>query len=426
MLLTQSGGFIVKPISILLGKLLSLIYDLLANFGIVNIGVSIIIFTVVIRMLLFPMLLQQNKSSKITSFIQPEIAKVQKKYKGKKDQKSMMDQQAEVRAIQEKYGVSLSSGCLSSLIQIPIFFAVYRVVQNVPAYVAKVYDLYSPIAESIMNNEKAAAAFEAFRDGDSLLKTVKLDMANKDTIIDVLAKFQSGTWDKFIETISGQTDVISTINNNVGSINDVYSFVGGIDLSSVPGFALTTALIIPILSMVFQFLSMHATPQQPANDPQQEATMKSMKMFMNIMPIMSFFVCVNVPAGVGLYWAAGSLVSFLTSIGINFYFNHCNMDKIIEKSVKKAAKKKAKRKAKGKKSFAERMQEAMYEQNQAQSGNQSNQVNSKYASQSLRNYSSSTSANKAGNNSGSTKYKAGSLASKANAMQRYNDNGGKK
>ena len=150
--------------------------------------------------------------------------------------------------------------------------------------------------------------------------------------------------------------------------------------------------------------------------------MKSMKMFMNIMPIMSFFICVNVPAGVGLYWATGSLISFLTSIGVNIYFNHCDMEKVIAKSVEKAAKKQAKRKAKGKKTFMEKMQEAAYGQAAATGDN--SQVNSRYANTSLKSYTSSTSAKNTSNVN--NRYKEGSLAAKANAMQRYNDNGGKK
>lgn len=419
MILTQSGGMIIKPISQLLGALLSLIYDGLDAIGLQAgiIGVSIIIFTFVIRLCLFPLTLKQNKSSKISNYIQPEINKIAKKYKGKKDQQSMLAQQQEVRELQEKYGVNMTSGCLTSFLQLPIFLALYRVIQNVPAYVSKVYDMYKPIADSIKSNDKVTLALEQFAEGKSGI-SFKAEGCTTNTIIDALAQFQTDTWDEFVATIS-DSNVINAISANKGSIHDAYSFLFGINLTTVPGFVLSAALLIPILSMVFQFLSIHATPQQAAQDPQQEQSMKTMKMFMNIMPIMSFLVCINVPAGVGLYWATGALVSFLTSIGINFYFSHCDMEKVVEKSAKKAAKKIAKRKAKGKKTFMERMQEAAYGQ---EAGNPSGANRGNVATTSLKNYSSATSANSNSN----TKYKAGSLASKANAMQRYNDNGGNK
>lgn len=425
MFLTQSGGFIVKPIAKLLGLILSLIYEGLCSLGIVNIGIAIIIFTIFIRLLLFPLTFSQNRSSKISSYIQPEMNKITKKYRNKKDQESMMAQQAEIRQLQSKYGINLGAGCLTSLLQLPIFFALYRVILNVPAYVDRIKDLYLPIAKKISSNEDVFNKLVEFSKEDPTLSSVVkgINIENTDTIIDVLAKFQDSTWSKFSELIPNHQDVVSIMSENSDKINDAYRFFGGINLTTAPGLGISLAMIIPVLSMVFQFLSLHATPQQEPQDAQQAQSMKTMKTFMNIMPIMSFFVCVTVPAGVGLYWAAGALVSFLTSISVNFYFAHCDMEKVLEKSMKKAAKKAAKRKAKGKKSFMEQLQEAAAMQQASQpqqSSNNRSAVNA--ANTSLKNYSPAT------NNKQGTKYKAGSLASKANALQNYNNdnNGGKR
>ena len=79
MLLTQQGGFILKPISKLLGAILSLLYDGLSSLGIINIGIAIILFTLLIRLCLLPLMIKQNKSGKIMNYIQPEINKVAKK-----------------------------------------------------------------------------------------------------------------------------------------------------------------------------------------------------------------------------------------------------------------------------------------------------------------------------------------------------------
>lgn len=416
MFLTQQGGFIVRPIAKLLGFILELIYNGLSRIGIINIGVAIILFTLVIKLCLTPMMIKSSKSSKVMNYIQPELNKIAKKYKGKRDQESLLAQQQETRKVQEKYGVSMTAGCLPALIQFPIIIALYNVIRNVPAYVDKIYNLYNPIATRIFENPDAIQKLEEFKNTENVLKAVTLDAANKDTIIDVLAKFQASTWDSFKELFGNQGVIVDAINQNVPEINKIYNFFG-INLTSVPGFALTVALIIPIASLVFQFLSMHATPQQPASDPTQQATMKSMKMMMNVMPIMSFFVCVSVPAGVGLYWATGSFVSFLTAIIINAYFKNCDMEKVIAKSMEKAAKKQEKRAKKGKKSFMERMQEAAYGTQDAPA-----KVNSSAATASLKSYSSSTMKN----SNGDVRYKQGSLAAKANVMQRYNDNNGGK
>ena len=154
---------------------------------------------------------------------------------------------------------------------------------------------------------------------------------------------------------------------------------------------------------------------QGSDDPTQQATMGTMKTMMYVMPIFSFFVCVNVPCGVGLYWAMGSFISFITTVCMNAYFKRCDMDKILEKSMAKAAKKNAKKKKKNKKSFMEKMQEAAFGQ---ASSSEEGKATSSVTNASLKSYTSNTM--KSGTDGG-TKYRAGSLASKANIMQNYNN-----
>lgn len=416
MFLTQSGGFF-GPIAVLMGKLLNLLYTALNSIGIVNIGITIIVFTIITRLFLLPSMFKQNRSSKVMNYIQPEINKVTKKYRGKKDQDSMLAQNREIRAIQDKYGVSLTSGCLTSLIQLPIFFSLYSVIQNIPAYVGKIKDLYEPIADKIFGNAQALEYLNTIKEKYKIVTQAAFDEKNYNSIIDVLAKFPSKAWDEFSALFNNQGEVVAAINQNVDEIRDIYSFIGGIDLTAAPGFALTTAILIPIASMVFQFLSMNATQTTPT-DPSQQATMNSMKMMMRVFPIMSFFVTVNVPAGVGLYWATGSLISFVSSKSINLYFKKCDMEKVVEKCKEKAAKKLAKKEASGKKSFMDKLQEAAYGQAEEEA-----KVKKNIANASLKSYTSNT-MNKSDSN---VRYRAGSLASKANVMQRYNDNnnGGK-
>ncbi len=417
MFLTQESGLIMGPITKILGLVINWLYNVFSSMGIVSIGLTIIVFTLLIRIVFVSSMFKQNRSSKINNYIQPEINKIQKKYRGKKDQESMMKQQQEIREIQEKHGASMTGGCLSSLIQLPIFFGVYNVIQNIPAYITKIKDLYSPIAQAIQNDSAAFDKLVEYKESVKTLNIIEMNNSNTNTIIDVLAQFSSKSWNEFMDLLGNNGTVVDVINSNIGEINDIYSFIGGINLMTAPGFKFTLALLIPILSMVFQYLSMNATPMQSTGDPTQDATMKSMKTMMNVMPIMSFFITVNVPAGVGLYWATGSLVSFITSKLIRFYFNKADMEKIVEKSKEKAAKKIAKRKAKGKKTFMEKMQEATYGQQQQETTHRNAVSNA-----SLKNYSSATMKSQSGN----VKYREGSLASKANALQRFNDNNGGK
>ena len=86
----------------------------------------------------------------MSAVMNPEIQKIQKKYQNKRDQASMMKMQEETKLVYEKYGTSPTGGCLGSLIQFPILFALWPVIQNIPAYVTKIKDAYMPLVDQIM------------------------------------------------------------------------------------------------------------------------------------------------------------------------------------------------------------------------------------------------------------------------------------
>ena len=108
------------------------IYDITNSiFGIENIGLAIIVFTILTNVAMIPLLLKQQKSMKINGIIQPEIQSIQKKYKGKTDQKSQIRLQAETQAVYDKYGASMTGGCLTSFITLPIMLGLYRIMDEV-------------------------------------------------------------------------------------------------------------------------------------------------------------------------------------------------------------------------------------------------------------------------------------------------------
>ena len=146
--LTQSSGFlgtIAKPF----GWIFNGIYEFLGLMHIENVAIAIILFTFIARALMIPLTIKQQKFSRMSAVMQPELAKIQAKYKGKKDQASMQQMQLEQQAVYQKYGSNPVAGCLPLLITLPIMLAMYRVIQNVPAYIEGVKQLYMPIAEQI-------------------------------------------------------------------------------------------------------------------------------------------------------------------------------------------------------------------------------------------------------------------------------------
>ena len=138
------------PIAKILGWLMNGIYYLMSLLHIENVGLSIILFTIVIYIVLFPFTYKQQKFSKLQQKMQPELNAINKKYHGKKDQASMMAMQEETQAVYEKYGVSMMGSCVQMLIQMPLLFALYRVFMNVPAYVTGVKNNFSVLVDEIM------------------------------------------------------------------------------------------------------------------------------------------------------------------------------------------------------------------------------------------------------------------------------------
>ena len=443
MILTQTTGIIMGPVTKLLGFIFNAIYNLFYGMGVESIALSIVIFTIVVRFILFPFNIKSTRSSKIQQFLKPEFNKINKKYKGKKDQESMLAQQRETRELQEKYGIKMTQGCLTSIIQFPVFIGLYNVIQNIPAYVDKIRALYEPIATAIYNTDGSYDLISSFVSDNKINRiasklvefTSQTDINSKEGlsafnyIIDVLYRCNDDLFSKIAEVFSANPDVATAIAANQQHISNVNHFLFGINLSEAPGFHLTPAIAIPIISGLCQLLSMVVMPMNETGDPQQDAQMRSMRRTMYFMPIMSFLVTVNAPAGLGIYWATSAFISFLITIFSNFYYDHVDMEKIIEKQKAKAEKEIAKRKASGKKSFSEKMADMAsgnYGEEESTASKSTRVTN--YSNMNLKNYSESVSSEDTGNDDESVidneiVPKKGSLADKANAVKRFNDTG---
>ena len=139
-LLSAANWPLIGQLCWLLGKVMNFIYDVLdkslpSDTGLV--GLSIIIYTILVYTCMLPMTISQQRSSKMTSVMNPEIKAIQKKYRNKKDQASMMAQQEEIQQVYDKYGISMAGGCLPLLIQMPLLIALYPVIYNIQNYCQK-------------------------------------------------------------------------------------------------------------------------------------------------------------------------------------------------------------------------------------------------------------------------------------------------
>ena len=346
MLLTQSSTPVIGWISTLLGYVIDIIFRLLDLVGILNIGLSIIIFTVFVRLIMTPLTIKQQKFTKINQAMQPEITKIQKKYRNKKDQASLAKQNEEIQAVYEKYGTSPTGGCAQILIQFPIFLAFFNVVRNVPAYIPQVKDIYMTAVTAIQQTPGYVDTINKIADGVHSSYISELpNNATSNQIIDVLNYFTADAWGQLADAMPSISGVIESDHHQVAGINN---FIFGINVAQAPGFRLSVYLLIPILAALFQFLTTKTMKQPDMGDNPAAGMTKSMTY---VMPLMSFYFCLVAPAGMGLYWATSALFMCIQQIIVNKYMEHADLDKMIEKNREKAAKKKAK----GKKTMMERL-----------------------------------------------------------------------
>lgn len=341
--LTTYQGAILGPIARLLGYILQGLYSVLSVVGIENTGICMILFTFIVNALMIPMQIKQQKFAKMSSVMNPELMAIQAKYKNKKDQESQQKMSLETQAVYQKYGVSPVSGCLPMLITLPILFALYRVIYNIPAYVPQVYDIYDGLAKVL---QEAGVTVSQLADKSYIsnptyvvtqaVKAAKSDAGNINYYIDVLSQFNSSGWDVLIKNHPDLSEVITKTAHQARDIN----YFLGLNIADTPKIK-SVSVIIPIFSIVTQYistkLSMAGTQQQTANSDNPMG--QSMQTMNTVMPFMTGFMCLMFPIGVGIYWIAGNVFRIFQQLCINLYFSKLNMDDLIKENVDKAKKK---------------------------------------------------------------------------------------
>ncbi|MCR4604401.1 MAG: YidC/Oxa1 family membrane protein insertase [Eubacterium sp.] len=242
--------------------------------GFHNTGMCIIILTIIVYILMYPLNSKQQKSTRLMTRINPELKEIQRKYKNKKDQASQMKMNEETQALYAKYGISPFGGCLPLLVTMPILWCLYRVMMNMPDYVSAL---------------KFTAGVPA----------------------------QPGDPGYFL----GLDVNVSPIDFFRDKANHPYGWI---------------AFLIPILAMALQFLNSKIL-QPSSKNGEQDQMGQSMKMMNYMMPLMSGFFCLSLNMGIGLYWIMGSLFRIVQGLIVNKKIDKISLDELIEKNKEKAA-----------------------------------------------------------------------------------------
>ncbi|MCD7744367.1 MAG: YidC/Oxa1 family membrane protein insertase [Lachnospiraceae bacterium] len=351
MLLTKSTAFIIGPIATLLGYIMNAIFWVQEQIGIPNIGLCIILFTIVIYMLMLPLTIQQQRFSKLQVKMNPELQEINKKYEKKKDdQAAMMKMNEETKAVYAKYGVHPMGSCLQLLIQMPILFALYRVIWNVPAYVTSVYNAFSPLASELLD---ISGAEEFMTEAASSLSVSNFEMTmNK--MIDVLYKFKTANWSELLESFPSLKSIIESTHETVNGMN----YFLGLNIADSPMSIMTSAyqagsyllivgaVLVPVLAALTQWLNakLASTGNENNNssansNDTMNATMKSMN---TVMPLMSAVFCLSLPVGMGIYWIAGAVIRSIQQVFVNRSIDKIDVDELIKQNLEKENKKREK------------------------------------------------------------------------------------
>ncbi|MCR5202270.1 MAG: YidC/Oxa1 family membrane protein insertase [Lachnospiraceae bacterium] len=353
-ILTTYNGAILGPIAKLLGVILEGIYKILANIGIENTGVCIIIFTFLINALMIPLQVKQQKFSKMSSIMNPELQKIQNKYKNKKDQESQRKQNLEIQAVYQKYGVSPVAGCLPLLITFPIIFALYRVIYNVPAYVSSVGHIYENLAKPLKEAgikvdylwEVTGRKNPTYVVNNAIKAAKKATEAKKSVsvnyYIDVLSQYTSANFDMLKKALvkdgKDTAEIVSTIASTKSKAARINTFLG-MNIADLPKIK-SLSVLIPIVSVITQYISskisMASTPQNNNKNSQNDVTNATMKSMTTVMPFVSGVMCFMFPIGVGIYWIAGNVFRIFQSLFINLYFDKKDLQKEISDNVDKS------------------------------------------------------------------------------------------
>ena len=367
-LLTAYPGSILGPIAKLLGMLMDWIYSGISNITggrVESVVLSIVIITIIIYMCLLPLTIKQQKFSKLSQKMQPEMQAIQAKYKNKKDQASMMAMQEETQLLYQKYGISPMGSCVQMLIQMPILFALYRVFYNIPAYLSGVKGSFTGLVDSIQQTSGYQDTLVSLMEKYNVVTssglnaanvTSKLADASGDTlsnyIIDILYKLPSKGWDALLDGkfFDGIQSVVEKTHDALLHFN----YFLGLNISDTPWYIIKSnftdkpdkwllfvilALLIPVLSYLTQMINIKLMPQATNGNDQMASQMKMMNL---MMPLMSLFFCFTVPVGLGIYWICSALVRGIQQFFVNRHIENLDLEAVMAKNEEKAKNKRKK------------------------------------------------------------------------------------
>ena len=298
-------------ITVPMGYIIEMIYKLVQNYGL-----SIIIFTVIIKIILLPLNVKSQKAMKKQQKIQPILAELQKKYAN--DQQKL---QTEMMKLYKDNGVSMTGGCLPMLIQFPILIGLYNVIRSPLRYLLHINITDAAVVDKINNimalmAEKFPADLGSFAgyDAEKLFS---------------IAQIQLATWsEKVLDAAEAWSINFNFLGLNLAELpSKAITYITQGNFAEIGTIAL---LVIPALAIFTTWLSMYQT-QKMSGQTQSDNQAAQMSKTMNLMmPIMTGFFSFTLPSGMGIYWITANLIQMGQQYILNKYFENKEDDYVVQ------------------------------------------------------------------------------------------------
>ncbi len=326
-------NFLINIIAIPLSFIMKLIYNLVGNYGI-----SIILFTFVTRMILFPVSYKQQKNASRMQLLNPKMKKIQEKYRNDPTQMQM----AQFQLYQDE-NINPYSSCLTSFIPLILLWGVLAVVYKPMTYIMD----YS--TETIEEAKSVVLSLEPDAETTFNKNTMRQELLIMDKMLQNPEQFSAVLRNGEITIQENDTEKTQKLEHlSPNFLTEIKEFsetftLGNVRLSETPSTKISEnssffLFLIPILSGVMQLLfTIYTQYMQKKRNPDMPS-MGAMNIMLYGMPLFSVWLAFTVPAGVGFYWLCSSAFSFLQSVFLYWWFNDERIEKIGEAERKKAQK----------------------------------------------------------------------------------------
>lgn len=290
-------------ISSLFGYILNALYNLFNNYGI-----AIIIFSILLRIILIPITIKQQKTMKKTTKMQQEMNSIREKYKNDPEKLNQ-----ETIELYKRENMSPFSGCLSAILQLVIILAVFWLVSQPLTYMKKVQnsELFNEYKQKIEEQTDTKSTYK--------------EIAIIDKVESDYQKILNNLNDENVEN----REELENRKNQLEELRINMEFLG-LDLSKVPTQSLNDwkVYVIPVLYVITSFISIRLTTktQNSKNDNEVKSaeaeSMEQMNKSMSyMMPIMSISIAAIAPLGLALYWLVSNILMIFERLIINKFMN---------------------------------------------------------------------------------------------------------